>query len=271
MGLAVNNFGWLPSNPDVNLDVNSTGGGTERPLGFTFSQIFNLYWTVKSLSVSADVLVQPNVSTGGISSIVEAMSSISSAQQQLQGTAIGLKGNTIISTAFKQEIRSAKINKNNEPTDIDYYTSEGIKNNELITSVRRKTQLELTDAAQRGYLTQLVSNQSTVNEGTLLSSGPIHKLRTSGGAFTLDLSSIIYRQRLYWPKIIIIFDAYSSLSNNGILISGGINMFGGIIPMYMDMAAAYRVLYAVAIGVITIGKRPLDRFYYDGKDKERSN
>ena len=271
MGLAVNNFGWLPSNPDNNLDAISTGSGTERPLSFSFAQIFNLYWTVKSLSVSAGVLSQPNVTIGSVTSITDAMSAVSSVQQQLQGSSIGLKGNTIISTSFKQEIRSAKINKNNQPTDIDYYTSEGVKNNELINSIRRKTPSELADAVKRGYISPLVSNQSTVNEGTLLSSGPIHKLRTSGGSFTLDLSSIIYRQRSYWPKIIITFDTYSSLSNNAIQINGGINVFGGIIPMYMDIVASYNILYAVATGAVSIGKRPLDRFYFDGKDKERSN
>jgi hypothetical protein len=277
MGLSVNNFGWLPFNPDVNLDSIPMGAGTDRPVGFTFTQIFNLYWTVKSFSVNASVIRQPNLSMGGILSISEAMSQVALVGEQLKGQQNGLSGNTTIKTNFKQELRKAKFLEDGSPKEKNYFTWNGIQDNNFITSVRRATTKELSDAKKDGVLTPLHVINSKVNEGTLLSSGPIHTLNygnsmfASSGGFTLDLSSIVFRKRLYWPRILIIFDKYSSLADSGIQIAGGVNVLGSIVPLYMDFAEAYTTLIAVALGSVTVGKRSKDRFYFDDKDKERES
>lgn len=274
MNFSANYFGHLPVNPDNLLDAVSIGAGSERPLGFSFTQIVKLFWGVRAFNINVGVQSQPNVSTGGIVSITDALNAVNTINQTLSNSnTVGIVGYTSISTTYKQEVRTAKFTKGRvlDPNakDSDYFTWQGMKDGEFITSVRRKTAQELNEARSRGINSPLVFNNANVKEGNLCS-GPIHKFRSGGGGVTIDLSSIVYRQRQYWPKILISFGNFSSLGSNGIQLIGGVNMLGGIVPLFMDYAYAYTVLYAIALGSVSIGARCGDRFYYDNADKIRA-
>lgn len=273
MGLSVNNFGWLPSNPDTLLDQVSIGGGTNRPIGFSFSQLFNLYWTVKSFNVSASVISYSSSNGNFGSSIGELLNTMAAMNSQ-NNLNVGISGNTKVTQNFKQEIRSGTRTKdgeiNKEP--IDFYTWNGIQENEIITSVRRKTAKELGESAAKGYTPVLnVNNKSEVNEGTLLSAGPVHRYSGSGGGLTIDFSSITYRKSLYWPIITLSFNGASSLVTVGSAeCSGGIFCLGGVIPIFVNPYVLGNPLLVFAQGNISINKQKDGRFYHDGiSDKER--
>ena len=272
MNYSVNSFGFLPTNPDIYFDSYNIGIGTDRPIGFSFPQIFKLYWTVKSFKIDAAVYVSSDdlsylISGGGATSILGVVSLLSS----LPGSSkFSTLGKTKIKINFSQKNRTGRRTKNENPsnTDIDLFLWDGIQQNEFIYNVRRKSVQEINKLNQTGVPAQLNTINSNPSEMGLLSAGPIH----SGSGLTIDMSSIIFKNNLYWPRITIVFGAFSSiLSAGAIPCLGGITMLGSTIQLYTsNMVTQSTVTTSIANGSVIIGTDKTDRFYFDGKDKERS-
>jgi len=177
-------------------------------------------------------------------------------------------GNTTIISSFHQEIRTGtktKRGKQNLETS-DFFAMERIENNELTSSERRKTNAELTDALRNNRMITYRSAHSPVTEWSLLSAGPIHRL----SGVVIDFSSIVIKNGLYYPRIVINIGSASSVSSsNSFLTLGGIYCLGDVISMYTDMTETGSPQFVLSSGSISIGKRKQDRFYFDGKDAIR--
>lgn len=272
MNYTVNSFGFLPTNPDIYFDSNPIGGGTERPVGFSFDQICKLYWTVKSFKVNASIEIPVDILTaflaagGSSGTILGSIVGLDTAGTLLSKGKASSNGSTKIKTSFIQKNRTARITNKGLPTldDKNVFLWRGIQQNEFIYNTRRKTASETNLLKQQSLPFQLNVINSSPTELSLLSAGPIH----AGAGVTIDMSSIIYKNNLYWPKVIISFDSVSSLaSSGGVECLGGISFLGKLIPVYVENITF--AIVAFASGSIQIGNTKYDRFYFDGKDEIR--
>lgn len=270
----VNNFGWIPYNPDVALDLISTGPGSERPISFGFNQIFKLYWTVKSFKYSITVQTNPDLFSqfllgGGSSfSLVGAMSGLSMVDMLANTGGVNVAGKTSLKQSFNQSLRKVyktTDEKSSTPEEFFGFTSDRIENNQLISKVRRLSASEILKAKSENFLPTINTKNKEINEGTLISAGPIH----SDGKLTIDFSSIVYKRNAYWPKIVFSHKEASSLSSGGAQTIGGVNFLGGLLPIYMNVPVVTFSTMAVSFGAISVGTEIKDRFYFDGKDSER--
>lgn len=254
MGYTVSHFGFLPQNPDTFVENSSYGPGSLRPIGFTFDEIFKMYWTVRSFQCSYLGIVQGSplddfLGAGGAAGIIGAMSALNNANVLNSSGDYG-NGYTKIATSFSQKRRKGKRDISGE--DIDIRTFEGV--------VGGKTQkLIKPNNSSPDYKTV----QSSVYEGTLFSCGPIHSLtRGTDFALIIDFSSIKYYRRLYYPIIQITSTNFTSISASGLgAVIGGVQFGGGIIPMFYT--GGDYLSQKVVNGYIAPGNRCLDRFYYD--------
>lgn len=279
MNFSVNNFGFLPLNSDSLLDATSFGQGTERPVGLTFSQIFKLYWTVKSFVVNASIQIPQNamdvfLSAGGASGdLNSALGGLILVGESSKQGKQNFTAQTIISSIYKQKVRKGNktvLGKANLAIQ-NLYTWDGIKNNELTSNIRRQTTPELNAASSSGYSSIIDVKNSHPNEGTLLSPGPIHSATSDSGLVVIDLSSVIFRQGLYWPIVKInVGSASSILTERSSLTIGGITFLGSNINIYIDLSNLSYPVTVFSLGSIEIGRRIRDRFYFDNADKLRS-
>jgi hypothetical protein len=259
----VNHFGFLPSNPDNNLNSSVYGDGTDRPVGFTFSEIFKMYWTVRSFKCEIYGIADEDTFSKYLSS---SQNSSNIALNTLAGlnsiTSFNnsddiYSGYTKITTKYIQNLRKGKRDLSQESSDL--YSFEGIQSS--------KTQKEISS----NYTKQLESNQSSVFEETLFSLGPTHFLKNSSSlnsGVLLDFSNIIYRKNLYWPKIQINSPNFTSEIKFSIRSAiGGVLFNGSLISMYYK--GNNFLALPIINGSITIGQRCCDRFLYDSFDQER--
>ena len=124
---------------------------------------------------------------------------------------------------------------------------------------------------------KLIQRFSPVNEATICSAGPSHRIASSVGTYVLiDFSDIVITSYgFYWPRIIILASSncfsLGSLAKSGgnIIIQGGVNFCNlGYIPLYgrsTTSSPSYLTTF-VANGEIQPGDRCCDRFFWDGRD-----
>jgi hypothetical protein len=254
----LNHFGFLPANPDNNLNSSVYGEGTDYPVGFSFSEVFKMYWTVRSFNCSIAGITDEWLGGGSITSILEAIGAVQSANNGLNNSQDVLSGYTKISDNFIQKLRKGKRDLSKPEEDI--YTFEGIKNSE--------TQKQISATSTK----ELKSIQSSVFEETLFSLGPVHVLPASSGlnnsGIIINFSETKFAKNLYWPKISINSKNFSSSIKSSLKEAiGGVNFNGSIIKMYY-VGNSYSVT-PIINGSITIGQRCCDRFLYDAFDQER--
>ncbi len=250
----------IPLNPDNVPENQFYGSGSERPVGFTFSNLFKLYWTVRNYLIDVSVVTQNDplaqfLSGGGATSILGAITGLSGIDLGFNSR---ISGYTKIKTAFTQKKRKGQREPNQT---IDIYTMDGV--------IGGLTQKKITTG---NNLPTLTSSTGNVNEGMLASAGPIHILNQNGGGVTIDFTNVKFYQGLYWPKIVVNLVNATSVSGVGTYgqMIGGVSMdlSTKIIPLFSKVNNPLAIA-SIAYGSILIGKRCGDRFYYDDKDKER--
>jgi len=253
MSLKLSFFGSLPINPDNVPENEAYGEGTTRPVGFTFPNIYKLYWTVKSFQCNIQTISQndplANVLSNGSFSIGQISSSLN---QSSSPDSYQINGKTTIKLLFSQKERLGLRELGGEEKII--YTMDGI--------LGGKTQKKISTGNNLKTFTSLNNN---VNEGNLSSAGPIHTLSKVGGSITIDFSNIKYNQGKYYPKIIILTPnsrSYAGIGTYGKLI-GGINfdLAGSTISLYSTNLS----LTPIAFGSIQIGNSITDRFTYENE------
>jgi len=271
MAFNVNYFGKIPINPDVLPEGEPTGQATFRPIGFTFKEMFKMYWNTKRFDINisvinpADALLAFTASGGTTGTAMGAIIGLSSAADEFKGGSSALIGKTSISHTFSQKFRLGKKGvevEGEEGEEVDIFTMETLETNNPLRSLR----LDPEKKHQK-----LQSNISEINEGTLCSPGPIHKLTTPTGQIIIDLSSIIMRRNLYYPKIIInmIKGQVSSALHLGGLTSGGVSFFNGGLVILSTGVTSLSGVPSFVSGSVSFGQDCCDKFFYDGKDEER--
>jgi hypothetical protein len=272
MSFNVNFLGTIPFNTDVLPERKlAVGSGSERPLGLTLDQITNLYWTVRSFKVDinafslGDTLSQ-FLSAGGTSgSIIGAQAGLASVAQNVSDC------NPISLNGYTKLLASSVVRIREQPS--------------MVSNGKTQTSVALDTKVSKN---RLVQTFSPVNEGTICSAGPIHKIALtsaiSNAYILIDFSDIIYstspqlpKVLLYWPKIIIIASSnclsFGSLASFGgnVLSSGGINFCNlGVIQVFGNTNVGFPVVNSIN-GSINIGRRCCDRFYWDGRDYSASS
>ncbi|MFA5235031.1 MAG: hypothetical protein WC390_11590 [Sulfurimonas sp.] len=284
MRININYFGsTFPTNPD-NLPETKwmVGPGTPRPIGFLLSEINNLYWTVRSFNVNIFATVASDplsafLSGGGTSGgILGATIGLSSAINSLSAGVGNLVGKTKIvntSTLKNRKSKTPKSGDAGKPTP-----ALGRSNYQQVAS--RLQQFNSTIQLIDGTPKYVISQNDSVNEGTLCGAGPIHKLNKTNSQIQIDFSNIIFFNNLYWPTIVIQMPLITStffttnalgqntyIATNGAAI-GGINFLEGVINLYSTNSSLLDVIFA--FGNVAIGTGCCDRFYFDGMDSERA-
>lgn len=256
MSKQVNYFGSIPINPD-NIPENSIyGQGSNRPLGFSFTQIYSLIYTVRSFYCSftttsqTDPLSQFLLGGGASAGILGATLALGGIN--INGTNDAVTGYTKILTNFSQKER--KGTRSDSEAERKLYTWDGIQNGKTMTKI---------SVGNNQKTFNYINNKVYENN---ISSGNVHSM---AGKVTIDFSNIKYYKKLYWP--IIIISTNSAISNgSGPQLLGGISFLGGIINMYSFLSNPLDI--RVAFGSINIGNRIdyknkiFDRFLYDGTD-----
>jgi hypothetical protein len=263
MSFNINYFGGIPYNPD-NLPERKYifGPGTNRPIGLTYSQMFSAYWTVRSFYINITLISIQNQdllgqfasaggTAGGIAGASAALSSIGSSLSSNLG--VVFQGNTKIEEKYTKKIR---------------IQPDGIHNGKTQTSV------DLDKSINPNILNSYNFN---VNEGSLCSAGPVHIFTNSNGSSIIDMSDVIYAQRLYWPLIninisnggnITVSNIISSSSNAQVL---GSVLFNNIGPINMYAYSTSTDSTSVPLielgGSISVQNGCCDRFFYDGKNR----
>jgi hypothetical protein len=190
--LFLNYLGYIPFNADELPERKLLfGKGTDRPVGISPSQIFNLYWTAKVFSVSINV----GTFQSPLDVFLNSLSNSSSGAGLIAG----------INQASGQQTGSQIIGK----TSISH--KHMIKNREQMKKSGKLNDLTwIKDVPPRQE--NLISNTFEVNEGVICGAGPVHTLKQGRGLVQIDFSNIIYARGQYWPQIIVQISESSQLS-----------------------------------------------------------
>jgi hypothetical protein len=292
MSFNVNFLGNIPYNPDnLHTPKNYRRGITEsgkpvpqilsRPIGYTFKDMFRLYWTVRSFEIiaSAEVFdfrdtLSEFILGGGVNISASAAANLvlQQASSRLEG-GTSARGYTKIYSKHTKKIRKANSEMFNDlgPESLDL--DENITPNILESHI---------------YGT---------NEGTLCSAGPVHYFRRNNVFISIDFSDIKYYSlnsrgpRLYWPLVRILITVPSAGAVFGNIITDGsiifppgvvagvgagfsfvnLNAGGALITNLNQITSSLASRTQLAFVNIDIrpGKRCCDRFLWDGKDNER--
>lgn len=267
------------------------GAGTERPAGFTLSQMAKLFWTVRSFDVAigvpgvGDVLTTFLFNGGATGTLVGSLTGLAIASLLATGSFIA--GRTRSGAVSHAKIRRT-ISR------IDNGITQG--NAKLLGNVSKLGKNQNSPLALDSDIKPniLGSLNTDVNEGTMAIGG-YHKLNTSTGSVFIDFHDIVYAQRLYWPKIIILLGPLTGIGPvfssaivfedprlkalnilgagvwnvttiGGVIFEGNVIRLFGAEPYFPGLG----IIPSPVIGSIAIGTRVCDRFYWDGKpDKER--
>lgn len=266
MGLSVNYFGTFPTpiNPDFLPESEKFGQLSDRPIGLSFEELFKLYWGFKSYDVAiqvfniADPLIDFFQGGGFTSTALGATAGLNFTANNIANGWSLLTGKTKIGFNFKQKHRLGKREENGP--EINLYTMQGVVDGKTIKEFRLNPEL-------KNLL--LSFNIQNVNEGTLCSPGIYHKVVNPYGSVIIDFSSVIYRQKKYWPKIIISFANGVASNVSGQEIQGGILFNNALIKLAATGPVARNINFLIANGYILPSKSCCGRFFYDGFDEDR--
>ena len=219
------------------------------------SNLFEAYWTVRSFKVDlriffiemGDPLTDFLIGGGSTSTLLGATAGLANAANSVDSGSIQVKG----------------------------YTKMYHRNYKTVTKESTgKKSLEADDKADPNPLEGYIFKP---NEGTLASPGPVHIFKQGGTSVKIDFSDIIYRGYFYYPRITVTANS----SKFGITMGttfGGIGssyqnliFMGSLVPFTIKPNSFKPTAIPIVISNCTIepGDRCCDRFYWDGKDKER--
>jgi hypothetical protein len=278
----LNYLGYVPFNVD-NLPERKPlrGAGTDRPVGLIPSTMFDIYWSVRSMSVGVSSYIQNNQSAfdvfmiGGGSSFTVAganagLELLNFVNSQNNGAG-SFSGNTKIQNAISLKNRRGMAYGAENPFD---------------TTIMKKDRYGVTPQVT------ISRTKKNVNEGTICGAGPQHFLHTKSGYVFIDFSDILFYQGLYWPKILVMLGGAGaeyfvsttvSRKKDGTLYfptwdliqaQGGVSFFGHLIPMYAGIGLSLvtnNPNLSFITGTISKAKHCCAEFYYDGMDEVRCN
>jgi hypothetical protein len=294
MSFNVNFLGGIPYNPDnLHIPINDRKGkpnifplsSSTRVLGYSFNQMFAAYWTIKSFEINVTAQVVDTVDPfsqfiagGGTSAgIIGGLAGLSSISQPQEGSA-NVRGYTKIYSKYTKRIRKAR---------------EGIFNN-ITQSQFNNLGSKSLDLDEDLNINKMVCNTYRTNEGTLCSAGPVHIFNRNNVLIIIDFSDIRYYsyrgRRMYWPNITINIALPSAKAAFGntipsiIIPNNSVNRGGGLSFINLNVPGTLANLgpslinsqistsqFATVNIDIRPGKRCCDRFFWDGKDKERED
>lgn len=280
-GVNINYFGLVPFNPD-NLPETKWlfGQGSPRPVGFTLSEMMNLYWTVRSFRVSifaqsfgdAFAALLAGATTG---TLIETTVGLNNAINILSQGGGNLQGKTKVTNIYTLKNRvfpTPKSGKAGQETP-----AVGRSNYQQVASNLQQFNhtVQLTNKDPK----YVIGQNNNVNEGTIAGAGPVHVLQQGISRIEINFSDIIYANNLYWPTIIITMPLITSALFNvtplgqttnfssGSVI-GGVNFRGNVINLYSTSQNLLGLVFG--FGDVNIGTNCCDRFYYDNMDQERA-
>lgn len=220
------------------------------------SNLFEAYWTVRSFKIDfrillvdfGDPLAAYMLGGGSTSTIIGATAGLAAASNSIGGNSLSAKGYTkMYHRNYKTVLKNSKNKKTLEP-------DEKADPNPL-----------------EGFIFK-------PNEGTLVSPGPVHIFtsKQKNLSIKIDFSDILYRNNLYYPKITISGRTTSFSFEVGPNFGAGASLhyiyfMGSMIPIGVKSFSTNPTSIPIVIFNCTIepGERCCDRFYWDGKDKER--
>lgn len=253
----INYFGsTVPYNPDNLPETDFIHGpGTIRPMGLTYSQICQVYWSVRSYAVNINVANFGDLYADPVANFLNG-GGISSPSGP---SAVFLLGKTKMLSLYEKKNRKCSDSSKTKANGDFLYDNYG-----NIISTNGCSTLEPFET--------FTSIDNQINESRLCVAGPIHSLVSYNGYVQINFQDVIYYNRLYWP-IIIITVGNSSLYvtsngiNSGAQIIGGINFIDfGVINLYVQDSSGSNNFYSLS-GGIQIGGDCCDRFYFDGVDR----
>ena len=220
--------------------------------------LFEAYWTVRSFKVDfralfievGDPFTDFLLGGGSTSTLLGATAGIAAISDSIGGGSIQTKG----------------------------YTKMYHRNYKTVTKERTgKKSLEADEKADPNPLESFIFKP---NEGTLASPGPVHIFKQQGVSVKIDFSDIIYRGYFYYPRINITAStsrfSFSTAPNFGGAGGWGTSIqnvifMGSLIPVTVVPAKIKPTAFPLVLFNCEIkpGDRCCDRFYWDGKDKER--
>lgn len=284
-GVNINYFGSPPFNPENVPETRWVWGqGSPRPIGFTLTEITNLYWTVRSFRVSiianflADAFAAliAGASTGTLIGTTVGLSAAVSILEQGGGN---LQGKTKVRNIYTEKNRiqpTPKAGAAGQETPALGRPCNGRSNFQQVAS--HLQQFNHTVQLVSENPKYLVAQNNNVTEGTISGAGPVHLLNNSNSRIEINFSDIIYVNGLYWPVIKITMPLITSFLyditplgaqtnfSSGAAI-GGVNFMGKVITLYTTSQFLLNIVFA--FGDVEIGTGCCDRFYFDGMDRER--
>ena len=324
----VNYLGEIPINTDdLPLPENQyrrrlfVGSGSDRPIGFTFKEMALLYWKVRSFKFNITGILPPR---DALTDFLAAGGASGGAAQAAGGLeVVNLLGNALpnsfnASGSTKVSIAS-RVRNRIKDRSIEEASLEDLNNINL--AQKSDSGKKIFGDSNGPYASKILhtrknrDNKKTgndyramnVNEGSLPAAGPVHKFSNNGCSLVIDLSYIVKKKYLYYPRIIVTTpwgnswvgfsseteteyglktsfnSSYSSMS------SMYANIFfknGGLIPIYyyselqMGQTGMRGLMGPIINGDISIMSQGstggqtntatcCSRFYYDDSDKYR--
>jgi hypothetical protein len=286
----------IPFNPDNFPERGSlTGAGTERPIGFpNLDLIARFYWTVRSFQFgfgaipAFDYTFESFLAGGGSTGTI--IGSTAGLANTAAPIPIDFSGRTKILHIFNKKVRRSREGVYKNLTQEEFFKKE---NND--------PKLNALDIDPNIKPNAIGTTSNRPTEGWFVSPGGYHTAFNNFGSLFINFSDVIYQNRQYWPKIIILMQnpaggaafrsaivtedpLYSRFLNNlpGINTSlklggrfniptiGGLVFLGGFIPLFgQDFGNVYGMAQTyIIIGGGTIGSRCCDRYYFDGVEDE---
>jgi hypothetical protein len=250
----LNYIGGIPfSTEELPERVYLVGPGTDRPVGFVFEQMHDLYWNAKGFDIAAgsvnfDDPFTKFLLSGGMS-----------------GTLIGaMVGTAVVTSSFLEGV-GALFAKTERMVVINRIKkrkfSEKDLNEEGQVLEMGDTELIIEDG--KAVITTLHKDEPTV--GDICGAGPVFKASKNGSQCIIDFSDIIYYKYQYWPRISLSWfkDAVSSVisysTKDGKVVrgsakkemSGGVLFKGAVIKMYQPINWDVSRAFEIASGTIT--------------------
>lgn len=285
-GVNINYFGSPPFNPQNIPETRWLfGQGSPRPIGFTLTEITNLYWTVRSFRVNLFATFFADAFAALISG---------ASTGTIIGTTVGLNAAANILSAGggnlsgKTKVRNIYTEKNRiPPSPKAGAAGQATPNLGRPCNGRSNFQQVASHLQQFNHTVQLVSENpkfvtaqnNNVNEGSICGAGPVHILGNTNSRIEINFSDIIYANGLYWPTIIITMPLITSTLytvtplgqttnfSSGVAI-GGITFMGKIIQLFTTSQFLLNIVFA--FGDVEIGTGCCDRFYFDNMDRQRA-
>lgn len=274
----INFLGHIPYNPDLLLNKNRAAN---RPVGFLYTDLINMYWTARSFKVDIDIVtvaLQDALTSflnagGGIGGVVGAGLALGAVNADTAGS-ISMHGYSQIVTKYEKAIRKSKTSS--IPSDGMWGFPQDLGEDWW------ELDEDIVEEDERVDQNPLISTNNRPDEGSLCSAGPRHKFRSGINYLEVDFSDILYRNGKYWPRIIFFANSgtatYASsplLTEGGagaLTINGSITIMGYPMKVYGTISFDPAVIippFANLSGKVRIGKRCGDQFYYDGGDEAR--